>query len=183
MKFKALIMFFGIGIILSCHRKGIKDNSNENTSKVVIPRLPVFLTKMSGSDTNVTNLPKLLVYKKTPCFGYCPVYEFTLYANGISCYNGLNFVKQEGKTYGLMKEKNWQNLLQIADQINFFNLDSIYPQEGNMQIPDLPLTIITLNTSGRTKTVTDSHSAPKGLKELESSIESEINTFLDEHLR
>ena len=183
---KFLIVLSICSFFISCHRKAISpDHKKKNHSTSVnnnIPELPIFLNKMTSSDTNFSKIPVLLKFEKTACFGFCPVYEFSLYSNGIACYNGKHFVKKEGKTYGLFKEKLWKEIKSKAENIQFISFSNNYPIESQNEIPDLAKTIISLNFYGQIKTITDSHSAPKELKGLEDFIENAINLFLDEHL-
>ncbi len=165
-------------INFTCQKKITPQQQNEILNKN-IPELPIFQKKFQDSDTITTNLPVLFFFKKTPCFGYCPVYEFTVYANGISCYNGLHFTPIEGKYYNLLDEKQWNELVNKYSSLEINNLKDFYPDHENQELPDLPKTIFTINLQGRTKTITDSHSAPKNLKEFELFVEKMINKFIE----
>ncbi len=178
--FRTLILitcFFGL---LSCNKQSSTSlNQKKQTKDNNIPALPVFKYKFEPSDTLKLDIPVILQFAKTACFGFCPVYDFTLYTDGIYCYHGHQFAKVEGKVYGLFKEDSWNQIRMKAEKIQFFQMSDNYPELEQHNIPDLPKTITKLNIGGKEKSITNSHSAPELLKELESLIESEINKLFN----
>ncbi|HNN69028.1 MAG TPA: DUF6438 domain-containing protein [Saprospiraceae bacterium] len=181
--------FIGFAIIgllsvcfTACHKKLIKSESKIEQKSDSIPPLPVFIKRMHPSDTNVQNVPLLMTFQKTACFGFCPVFEFRLYRNGICHYDGKQFTPIQGQFYDLMEESEWQNIKNKVDSVGFFALEENYPVSEKEVIMDLPKTVTTMFLNGRTKKITNSHSAPQPLKELESLIQQVIDRIVEKHL-
>lgn len=168
----------------SCSKKNIKKVSTtepKTESKIDIKNiqeLPIFITKITPKDTQISNLVEILRFQKTACFGFCPTFDFILYSNGLILYNGKMHVKHEGLIYGLMSESQWTTIKSKAASINFNNLAERYPTNEREEIPDLPLTITGVNYNGVYKIVKNSHSAPLELKELEAHVQSIVEEFL-----
>ena len=181
-------MFLAFEFILSisCYRKVPRINDpiqiDKEKPNVVIPPLPAFLKKMNPTDTNIANIPILFSFEKTACFGFCPVYKFTLYANGVACYLGKNYVKKEGTLYGLFNENDWNVIKMKVDSIQYFKLASVYPIETNQSIPDLAKTISYFKLNGKEKKIENSYSAPIELRNFEEYLVVKINEFVERHL-
>ncbi len=183
MKFIGLATLVLLNVCFSaCHKKLIKSESKMEQRSDSIPPLPVFINKMHPSDTNIQNVPLLMTFQKTACFGFCPVFEFRLYRNGVCLYEGKQFTPIQGQFYDLMKESEWQDIKNKVDSVGFFALEDLYPVNEKEIIMDLPKTITTIFLNGRNKKITNSHSAPQPLKELESLIQQAIDRIVEKHL-
>lgn len=87
----------------------------------------------------------VLVYQRTPCFGRCPVYTATIFADGRVEYDGQRFVPLLGKHILSLPPATVAALLAEARRINFAELAERYV--GNTS--DLPATIITVHPAGQ----------------------------------
>ena len=65
------------------------------------------------------------------------------------------------------------------NQINFFKLSSVYPPNEREFLPDLPNKNILIKEYGLRKFITDNHSSPAQLKELEQMIESKFKMIIN----
>lgn len=182
MKFIGLTLLLLTVCFTACHKKLINTGRKTEQKNDSIPPLPVFLKRIHPSDTNILNIPLLLTFQKTACFGFCPVFEFSLYRNGVCHYEGKQFTPLQGTFYDLMDEEEWMKIKMKSDSVGFFGLEDNYPVDEKQVIMDLPKTVTTMYSNGRFKKVTNSHSAPQALKELETLIQQVIDRIVDQHL-
>lgn len=87
----------------------------------------------------------VLVFQRTPCYGTCPSYTATIFADGRVEYDGQRFVKLLGKHTLRLPPATVQELLAEAKRIGFNKLREKY--SGNTS--DLPATIITVHPLGQ----------------------------------
>lgn len=80
----------------------------------------------------------LVYYRRTPCFGRCPSFELIVYRNRTARYDGQNFVNRIGKYTGKVSEENITVLMELAEDMGYFQLKDVY---DNRFITDLPATI------------------------------------------
>ena len=111
-----------------------------------------------------TEKTKIITLEKTACFGTCPIFSINIFNNGDVLYYGKKFVKKLGNLNLKLNQKEINQILNKAKEINFNNLKSEYTEN----ISDLPTTFISINK----KTIKDYYGAPKELKDLEKLIES-----------
>ncbi|MCF8243524.1 MAG: DUF6438 domain-containing protein [Saprospiraceae bacterium] len=104
------------------------------------------------------------VYKKTGCFGFCPIYEVQFYVDGRVKWEGKMNTGTPGIKEATLDKETLAQIARVAERINFFKMDRKYP---DYQVWDAPSTIIFLNLNGKEHQVQDILGAPKELKELE----------------
>ncbi len=104
------------------------------------------------------------VYKKTGCFGYCPIYEVQFYVDGRVKWEGKMNTGTQGIKEATLDKETLAQITRVAEKIKFFNMDRKYP---DYQVWDAPSTIIYLNLNGKEHQVQNTLGAPKELKELE----------------
>ncbi len=117
---------------------------------------------MAPKTAAVATTPEpVLVFQRTPCYGTCPAYTATIFADGRVEYEGQRFVPVLGKhTLGLPVAKV-NELLAEAKRIGFTKLDERYSQHTS----DLPATIITVHPVGQPlKAVFAEEGIPKNLQ-------------------
>jgi Domain of unknown function (DUF6438) len=113
--------------------------------------------------------------ERGPCFGACPVYLLTVFADGTVAYEGRQFVAVEGSHTATLSPDEVEALAQAVLEADFFELADEY----TVQATDLPSITLTVIMDGRTKGVyhygvgcgTDLDTAPPGLCVLESLLE------------
>ena len=104
-------------------------------------------------------------YRQTPCFGRCPVYTITILKDGKAFFEGENFVDHEGEYKGAVSKEERMQLREIANEIRFFEMASIY---DNKNVTDLPSIITTLALEeGGHKTVINRYGGPETMREIE----------------
>jgi hypothetical protein len=99
--------------------------------------------------TNATVMPAavepVLVYQRTPCYGRCPTYTATVFADGRVEYDGQRFVSLLGKHTLSLPPATVAAMLAEAKRINFSSLVERYAGHTS----DLPATIITVHPEGQ----------------------------------
>jgi hypothetical protein len=120
--------------------------------------------------------------ERTSCFGECPVYSVTIDAHGNVVYDGQNFVRIKGRQSDRIPVTKVRSLLDTADRIGFFDLDTQYRTirnpDGSVSgtITDLPTTFVTVTSAGRSKRVEDYFGTPKALRGFEREIDTAART-------
>jgi hypothetical protein len=104
----------------------------------------------------------VLLIRKTPCYGTCPVYEALLYESGRVLYKGEEHMPAEGQHELWLLPKTIKHLLRQTREVNFYSLAAYYPAQG----PDFPSTYLTLYDSDSIKTVRHQEGGPKPLLDL-----------------
>ena len=103
----------------------------------------------------------VLVFQRTPCYGTCPAYTATIFADGRVEYEGQRFVPVLGKRTLSIPPATVAALLAEAHRIGFSQLDERYA--GNTS--DLPATLITVHPAGQpAKSVFAAENIPANLQ-------------------
>ena len=165
----SLIVIFAI-LFVACTKK-MADKTTETVTEVP----PVPATKPVEEPTKSDVKPYVMLnYKKTPCYGKCPIYEANFYTDGRATYKGKNFVDHIGDFETTISKEDVKMIKQKFLDIDFLTLANEYPIDGP-KIADLPSTIMDFRVGDMIKQVRDKHDAPKKLKELEKWMEEYIN--------
>ena len=117
----------------------------------------------------------VIVFRKTPCFGYCPHYEARIYANGRMSYEGIEYAPVEGKREVPMPLATIKLIQDKARALHFNDL----PERYTLGTSDLPATSLTISpTNGPAKTVIAEEGVPAELKEFLSYVEKQVTNAL-----
>jgi Domain of unknown function (DUF6438) len=125
-----------------------------------------------------TTLPNALLpenvivqFKRTPCFGRCPVFEFTLFSDGRLEYMGQNFVPHLGKRQIQVSATLVDSVKEKAIKAGFFDMKSHYPVESEYIIEDLPTTTTYIRSGEKVHRVENNYDAPRELLAFEQWLE------------
>lgn len=105
---------------------------------------------------------------KTPCFGRCPTYTFTLNGQGEATFNGRKFVELEGdyaRVFPIDTTNAAFATLLTADLWQYEN-------EYTAPVTDLPTTYLTFNHEGKSKKIKLYAKYPDELNVLVKSLEA-----------
>ncbi len=154
--FRLIFILFAI-FAISC--KGKKDTAvSENpveAEKTVDPRLQDSLW---------------VTYERTPCFGTCPVFKFSMYSDGTARYEGKNFVDRMGSYEGRIPKDAFDRIFSTAERLGYYNLEKSY---DNVMVTDLPACYTDImGKDGKRKFVNNRYQGPAEIRE--------IYTLLDE---
>ncbi|RZK13655.1 MAG: hypothetical protein EOO56_26620 [Hymenobacter sp.] len=115
----------------------------------------------TAEKTTVPATAPVLVVKRTPCHGTCPIYTAAIFADGRVEYEGERFVALIGKHTLSLPVATVNQMLAEAKRVNFSKFQDQYV--GNTS--DLPATIITVQPVGQpAKTVHAQESIPVALE-------------------
>lgn len=95
-----------------------------------------------------------VLLERTMCYGTCPVYKLTIYADGKVEFSGERFVNAIGSHVKTISQEKVALMLTEADSINFFKLNGKY---DCYEQTDQPIVEITITKEGNTKKVVHDH--------------------------
>ena len=123
-------------------------------------------------EKTVIDLPENAVARiqRTPCFGRCPIYTLTVFADGSVIYHAEKWVEKEGDFQAQADPAKFQNLLARAKEIGYFDFNNEYDSES---VTDLPSTITTLRNGDQLKQVINRYQGPESLSEFENYFDSQ----------
>jgi len=119
--------------------------------------------------------------RRDPCFGTCPIYNLTIYANGKVEYEGLGYVKIEGNRKSTISADKIEELVSAIDKAKFFSLEDQYVAGAT----DLPAVTLSITLNGKSKSVYHYgfldckgrfDDAPQELCELEDKIDEVVDS-------
>lgn len=84
--------------------------------------------------------------KKDPCFGFCPVYSFTIDGTGYATFIGERNVEKTRKWTRTLSPEETSSLFQIFENSIFWDFEEEYTDA----VTDMPTTWITFKHQGRT---------------------------------
>ena len=105
----------------------------------------------------------IITIKRTPCFGQCPSYEFSINGLGEANYKGEMFVEKKGNYTKTFTQHQTEGLFKAFYNANFQDFEDEY---FNDQIMDLPTTTLTLSHNGQTKSIKLQYDYPDELSRL-----------------
>jgi len=125
-----------------------------------------------------------VVMQRGECYGSCPAYKVSIFSDGTVEYNGLNFVKIKGPSYGKITDKQVRELKTLISRTRFFALRQSYgisDDRCTAMMTDSATVEIKVRRQSQSKSVrhylgcfggSQSHRAEmKRLKELEEAID------------
>lgn len=98
------------------------------------------LTSNCQSIKNLNAIPesdRLLSYKRTPCFGWCPTYEVTVLKDGTSYFSGLAYVPYLDTVQFDLSPEAFRKINAILRHPDYLNLTLDEPEEYVTDIPGL----------------------------------------------
>jgi hypothetical protein len=118
---------------------------------------------------------------RTGCYGFCPTYEVTIYADGLVVYQGYEHVQVLGERQGSADADGIAALVRACQQLDFFELDDQYKYKLNEDgepytITDQPSRILTLTVAGQSKQVEQYFGGPEALRALADQIDAVAGT-------
>ncbi|PQJ19650.1 DUF6438 domain-containing protein [Tenacibaculum sp. SG-28] len=119
----------------------IEELKNEDAFNAVKPYNEETLKESIATENN-----KLISFRKTACFGDCPVYDLIINKDGNAIFSGKEYVKVTGtekfqltdtelqKLNGYLANEALQNLQEVYDDPNVVDLGSTYLIFNNQQV-------------------------------------------------
>lgn len=104
-------------------------------------------------------------FKRSGCFGTCPIYTMTITADGQLSYNGEKWVNTLGEQSATISSEDVKDLFELAKRLDFEHLPEAY---DDPQITDLENTFIEYN--GHIVRIRWTKDAPADLLKLRSML-------------
>ena len=131
-KFSVAFLMVGLLLIWSC--SGTKKNTT------------------TSDDFPGTESDSLVAYlEKSPCFGRCPTFTFSVYRSGYVVYDGKTNVPNIGKYYSWLTHQQLVDMGKKAEEAGFFELNDEY---RNLHLTDFPTIYIEIRYRGKKKKIT-----------------------------
>jgi len=125
----------------------------------------------------------VITLQRTVCYGTCPEYKVTIFADGRVLYEGVSSVKTKGQAWGRISRQKLEDLILEFQNIYYFNLNDSYTP-GTKACPqsmtDMPAATTSLSWNGKSKTIVHYHGC-RGLQvldlltQLENKIDEAVN--------
>jgi hypothetical protein len=148
----------------------------------------VFLLTTSSCTQKITHFD-LITLERTACFGPCPIYKLSIWADGRVQYEGNNNVKIKGVEKTHISSEEIAKITEAFNSINFFALRDQYQsvEDGCKTVAtDSPSVIIGIKIGDQQKTVNHYHGCladvdpyriyPNNLVEFENKIDEIVGT-------
>lgn len=108
------------------------------------------------------NSDPVATLERSTCYGACPYYKISVYADGRVIYEGKQHVEYIGKHSVKVSKATVEKILAKAKEINYATLENRYPSKG-LGIVDFPMCITSVMIDGKLKEVYNRNNAPKEL--------------------
>jgi hypothetical protein len=163
-----LCLFFGV----SCQRKTQPVATQTPATTVETPVVAVQPPPVDASKPSVL----VATLRRGPCFGQCPVYEVSIYSNGMAKWKGSANTPLLGN-YRTTLPEGWLTALKArAEALGYFQLAAKYP-EGYI-IPDLPLTATFVQLNDKiSQKIENRGDAPTNLLKFERYFDEQVNAL------
>ena len=149
---------------LKQEKKVRKDARKEEKENLASAEIDDIETPKEVEELKTNNTDSLYFsYKRTPCFGRCPIFKLKIYNSGYATYDGTNFVDYIGLYKASISKGTLDSLESALKEANFFWLEDAYDNEN---VTDLPSRIVEVNLNGKHKKVIGRYQFPEELKQL-----------------
>ncbi len=134
---------------------------------IVVIAFVLYNCKTLPSEAQIENLEKVVEMEKGPCFGDCPMFTLTVYANGLVQYRGEEYTDKEGTHLKTISQNDLRKLIKAFRDTNFFGFENAYPSN----IPDRQTVTITFYDDNQVKTVAGKDNRPEQLLALQQLLD------------
>jgi len=176
------ILIFSIMIMMlsQCHRKGMPQAPDapvlpEEPDSIV--QIDTFIIDSVIVDIEPQEPDTILFYKRSGCFGNCPVFDLLLLDDSTLVYHGIRHVEHQGIFKRLANQNEFQTVASLSKDYRLDQLAIRYPQKLEEWIPDLPSTTTIYKTSQSQGIIYHNHSGPNNLIQFEKRIEAWIQSI------
>ncbi len=118
------------------------------------------------SQQEIQDLPKVLEYARSACFGKCPHFDLSIHENGWMIFDGKRFTKQEGIAIDKLSKEELTQLIADCRAADLWK----YQSEYGMNVSDLPTISIHFFEKEKDKKVKWKMRAPTALPTLSNKI-------------
>ncbi len=131
--------------------------------------------KKQVSQSAQENVPVVfLTHERTPCYGTCEVFVFTIYTDGTCRFEGKHFVERLGMYVSKISQAQMDDILKQANEIGFFSMENTYDNPG---ISDLPAIITEISHNGKNKRIENRYKGPDDLIFFQKKLDEFIHSL------
>jgi uncharacterized protein DUF6438 len=147
----------------------------------------IYLTLLLSSALLVSGQSQkspVITLERQACYGICPVYKVSIFADGSVVFEGKEHSKTKGIARGHITPAALKELMAAFDRVHYFDLQDEY--RGDKNCPrartDAPSAITSFSSNGRTKRI-DHYLGCDGLQELKdlTELEGKIDKTVNSH--
>lgn len=173
MKTNLLLAFLLVATtFVACNRKSVsKTQQNPAPPPVEAPEND---TPLEGETSGEEKVYQFLGFKKTPCYGTCPVYEVKIFSDGQVTWHGKRNVERTGWYESRVSREVLNQIREKVFEADFLALENQYPV-SEPKVADLPSTITYVRIGDMEKFVTNTHDAPEQLLTFEQYLQNLID--------
>ncbi len=124
------------------------------------------------TEEEIRQLPKLLDYSKSPCYGFCPHFNLSVYKGGWTIFEGKRYTEKAGIAIMKLSQGQLDTMMQQCEQADIWSAEKSY----GMRIQDLPTTTVHLFQEDKDKSVQWRMRQPERLKKLDDHLMAFITT-------
>lgn len=96
----------------------------------LLPFLMALVVSCAKSpDDTIAPTDQRFTLERTVCFGFCPIYQATVYADGRLVFTGERYTQETGEHEKQMPDGTFERLVKIAEDHDFASFDARYPNE------------------------------------------------------
>ncbi len=106
--------------------------------------------------------------RKGPCFGQCPVFEFSIDGTGTATYNGKKFTDNSGMHAKQFSTEETNSIFKLFESSDFFSFEDEYIAN----VSDLPGAWISFKHKGQEKEIYAYFKVPQELVDLIASADA-----------
>lgn len=117
-----------------------------------------------------------MVFRKTPCFGTCPHYTATVYADGRVDYEGFKFARLQGNHTLRLPVAVIDRIVQQANDLRFSQLQHQY-LAGVSDLPSTYLTLPLADGTRKTVQVESTDRTPAALQRLLTYVTEQLDSI------
>jgi len=118
------------------------------------------------TEAEIRQLPKVLEYSKSPCYGFCPHFDMTIYEGGWTIFEGKQHTAKQGIAILKLEKQQLDQMMQQCQEADIWSAEASY----GMRIQDLPTTTVHLFEGKKDKTVQWRMRHPERLKQLDGQL-------------
>ncbi len=112
---------------------------------------------------------------RSGCFGPCPIYNITIYGNGIVRYEGIRNTDKIGMFIGRMDPMRYQEIAERMEAIGFLEMQDVY----ETKVSDMPGSTILVHYGGLEKQVVENGDAPTELTKFQNYLDGIVAEISD----
>lgn len=175
---KRFNLLFTAALVTSIALMSCKATKNTTDVKETVTETPTNAGGLAQGDANGgTQDPNERTFfasiERTACFGLCPTYTMTIYADGFVEYNGIRAVDKIGAYTRTISQERMDSIVTCAKEIGFMEMEDSYDDEMVMDLPSATTTVV---IEGEKKSVMRRYDFPKRILTLEKLFDNIMNS-------